>query len=168
MTTTDPVERTCTLVWSLDATPAQVFRAWTDPAHLRWFYNDTKPEPSEPIEVDLRVGGAWRQRMVISGSTDYVTGGVYLEIVPDERLVFAWGAVGGWPELDTADLERSPQVTVMLSSTGGRTEMVVVVELPEGLSEDAARAWWDLGIRGGWRATVDRLEGVFTVAPATG
>ena len=38
--------------------------------------------------------------MVISESTDYITGGVYREIVADEKLVFSWGASGGWPELD--------------------------------------------------------------------
>ena len=32
------------------------------------------------------------QHMVIDESNAYFTGGVYLEIVPDERLVFSWGA----------------------------------------------------------------------------
>jgi len=33
--------------------------------------------------------------MVISESTAYPTGGVYREIVRDEKLVFSWGAEGG-------------------------------------------------------------------------
>ena len=36
----------------------------------------------------MRVGGAWRQQMIIDESTAYVTSGVYREIVPDEKLVF--------------------------------------------------------------------------------
>ena len=50
---------------------AEVFRAWTDPEHLGWFYNPDNPIPAEPIELDLRVGGAWRQLMVIDRSTIY-------------------------------------------------------------------------------------------------
>ena len=66
------------------------------------------PVPSEPIELDLSVGGAWRQFMLIDEDTAYFTGGVYLEIVPDEKLVFAWGATDGWPKLDPDNLDRSP------------------------------------------------------------
>ena len=47
--------------------------------------------------------------------TTYFTGGVYREIVPDEKLVFAWGATDGWPQLDLERLDDSPLVTVTLS-----------------------------------------------------
>ena len=123
-------ERAYTLTWTLDAPRADVFRAWTDPAHLDWFYNDQNPVPAEPIELDLRVGGVWRQKMVISERTAYFTGGVYREIVPDEKLVFAWGAMGGWPELDPDRLDDSPQVTVSFAQVGTQTELTVSVELP--------------------------------------
>jgi uncharacterized protein YndB with AHSA1/START domain len=164
--TADTPTRRCTLTWTLDATPAEVFRAWTDPAHLRWYYNDAQPEPQEPIEVELRVGGVWRQRMVIDETTDFVTGGIYREIVPDERLVFAWGATGGWPALDPERLEDSPEVTVLLTLAGGRTEMMVVIELPESLSHAEVEEWWSRGIRDGWRDTVDRLAAALAPAPA--
>jgi uncharacterized protein YndB with AHSA1/START domain len=134
-----------------------VFRAWTDPDHLQWFYNPAQPIPDEPIELDLRVGGVWRQRMVISEKTDYVTGGVYREIVRDEKLVFNWGAAGGWPELDPERLEESPLVTVTLTEVGGQTEMSLRVDLPESLAPDQVQEWWATGVRDGWRDTVDRL-----------
>ena len=161
MTSTAPAQRTFTLTWTLDASPAEVFRAWTDPEHLGWYYNPNNPVPEEPIELDLRVGGAWRQRMVISEQTSYMTGGVYREIVPDEKLVFAWGATDGWPELDPERLDESPNVTVLLSGRDGRTEMLVTVALPAGVSENEAREWLEMGITNGWRDTVDRLAAVF-------
>ena len=83
---------------------AAVFRAWTVPSELEWFLNPDQPRPDQPVEVDLRVGGAWTVPMVIDADTSYTTGGIYLEIVPDERIVFAWGAEDGWPKLDRADL----------------------------------------------------------------
>ena len=157
MTNTGRARRDFTLMWTLDSPPKDVFRAWTDPDHLEWFYNESNPIPSEPIELDLRVGGVWRQRMVIDESTAYVTGGVYREIVPDEKLVFAWGATGGWPELDPDRLDDSPLVTVLLSQVGGRTEMMVHVELPASLSEARVEEWLSMGVRDGWRDTVNRL-----------
>ena len=69
--TNTAVKHSFTLNWVLDAPPAEVFRAWTDPEHLGWFYNPDNPIPAEPIELDLRVGGAWRQLMVINRSTIY-------------------------------------------------------------------------------------------------
>ena len=167
MTNTDSPSRDFTLTWTLDATPADVFRAWTDPDHLQWFYNDRNPIPSTPIELDLRVGGVWRQQMVIDASNDYITGGVYREIVPDEKLVFSWGATGGWPELDPERLDDSPLVTVTLEQVHGRTEMCVRVDLPANLSEDRVQHWLSLGIRDGWRQTVDRLAAEFARTPTS-
>jgi uncharacterized protein YndB with AHSA1/START domain len=166
MTSTDRTRRDFTLTWTLESSPAEVFQAWTDPDRLDWFYNDNQPIPSEPIELDLRIGGVWRQTMVIDQSTAYVTGGVYREIVPDEKLIFAWGATDGWPELDQDHLDDSPLVTVTFSAVGGRTEMTVHVELPASLSDDRVQEWWSLGIRDGWRDTVDRLAARLARTPA--
>ena len=70
--------------------------------------------------------------MVIDDSTNFVTGGIYREIVEDERLVFTWGATDGWPKIDPERLDESPLVTVTLSQISGKTEMTVHVELPVG------------------------------------
>jgi uncharacterized protein YndB with AHSA1/START domain len=155
MTSTD-VARDFTLTWTLDAPAETVFGAWTDPERLGWYFNPTQPIPDEPIELDLRVGGQWRQMMVIDEDTSYFTGGVYREIVPNERLVFAWGATDGWPQLDLDDLDGSPQVTLVLAQTGAGTELTIHVELPADLPADGVPGWWPL-VRGGWSDTVDRL-----------
>ena len=148
-------QREFTLTWTLDASPADVFQAWTDPDQLDWFYNDQQPIPAEPIELDLRVGGVWRQKMVINEGTAYFTGGVYREIVPAEKLVFAWGATDGWPELDLDRIDDSPQVTVTFDRDGERTSMTLHVQVPA-RSESDVHAWWSHA-RDGWRDTVDRL-----------
>ena len=161
MTSTDATQREFTLTWELKAPAAQVFRAWTEPDHLGWYYNPAQPVPEEPIELDLRVGGVWRQYMVIDEDTAYFTGGVYREIVQYERLVFAWGATDGWPKLDPDDLDASPTVTMTLSMDGDRTEMVVHVEVPAHLAHDGLPGWWAYA-REGWRDTIDRLAAELT------
>lgn len=163
-----------TLSWRLPASRERVFRAWTDPAHLGWFFNDAQPVPSEPIEVDLRVGGAWRQMMVIDADTRYVTGGVYREIVPDERLVFVFGAVGGWPELAGPGIDDAPLTTLTFADarvdgTPGDaslgTLLTLEVELPVHLDEEVARRLLG-GMRPGWIQTVGRLVAEIGGAPA--
>jgi uncharacterized protein YndB with AHSA1/START domain len=156
MTTTDSPKQDFTLHWTLDSPRGDVFRAWTDPDRLDWFYNDQQPIPTEPIELDLRVGGVWRQKMVIDHDTAYFTGGVYREIVTDEKLVFTWGATDGWPEIDLARLDDSPLVTVTFAETDDGTHMSVRVEVPETLIDDHKPGWWSM-VRQGMQATVDRL-----------
>jgi uncharacterized protein YndB with AHSA1/START domain len=158
MEPTSEAERSLTLTRILDAPRDLVFKAWTDPEELRWFLNIT---PSEPIEVDLRVGGVWKLMMIENEETRYFSGGIYLEIVPVERLVFAWGAVGGWPKLDVEHPERNPIVTITLIEIGEQTEMVFRMDLPDGLTDQEARDWFALGIRGGWSGTIDRLVSKF-------
>jgi uncharacterized protein YndB with AHSA1/START domain len=163
MSNTEQTQRDFTLTWTLDAAPKDVFQAWTDPDQLDWYYNPEQPIPTEPIELDLRVGGVWRQRMVVDEETAYVTGGIYREIVEDEKLVFSWGATDGWPELDLDRLENSPLVTVTLSVVDGYTEMILHVELPASFAESVPEQWF-AHIETGWRDTVDRLTA--TVAHA--
>jgi uncharacterized protein YndB with AHSA1/START domain len=154
---TETQHREFTLTYTFDSPPAEVFRAWTDPEHLDWFYNDAQPRPTEPTEVDLRVGGAWRQYMVVDEDTAYYTGGIYREIEPNQKLVFAWGAVDGWPAVDPDQLDQSPLVTVTLKESGARTTMTVHVMLPAAfVARDMPPGFLD-HIETGWRDTVDRL-----------
>ncbi|MET0812320.1 MAG: SRPBCC domain-containing protein [Microbacterium sp.] len=139
---------------------AEVFRAWTVPSELEWFLNPEQPKPHQPIEVDLRVGGAWTLRMVIDEDTAYTTGGIYLEIVPDERLVFAWGAEDGWPKLDRANLEAGPVATIVFDDLDGDTSSsraTMTLALPTEMPDDEVEEWLSRGIGTGWRMTVERL-----------
>lgn len=161
MSATSPGRTRFRLDWRIRATPQQVFEAWTQPAKLGWFFNERMPRPDEPIEVDLRVGGAWRQVMVIDAETRYVTGGIYLEIVPHERLVFAWGAVGGWPSLIPDRLDEAPRVTVALAATSSGTALTLDVDIPEAMSEELARTRLLNAVQAGWQDTVDRCAAHF-------
>ena len=150
------VQREFTLHRMVDAPRSVVFRAWTEPDGLQWFFTDGTP-PDEPVKVDLRVGGEWRQRMIVDAQTDYVTGGIYREIVPGEQLSFSWGAVGGWPELDGGAVDNAPIASVQLTDRGSRTELDFTVGLPAHLSDEEVAAWLATGMRQGWGDTIDRL-----------
>jgi uncharacterized protein YndB with AHSA1/START domain len=146
-----------TLTWHFDAPRDRVFRAWTDPAHLGWFFNDEQPVPPEPIEVDLRVGGTWRQMMVYSPDDRKYAGGVYREIVPDAVLEFVFGAVGGWPDLAGDGMDTAPVVRVEFADApGGGTDLTLTTRLRQQGDEQGLRELL-AAMRAGWTQTVERL-----------
>jgi uncharacterized protein YndB with AHSA1/START domain len=168
MTSTYDLARGFTVARTIAATPAEVFRSWTDPDHMGWYFNPSMPAPG-PADVDLRTGGAWRLDMVINAELDYITGGIYRDIEPSSLLAFFWGAVGGWPELaptdtDPTGLAEAPLVTITLADAAPdgtdaapATEQVFRLALPDHLSETQVGEWLALGIRPGWTETIDRL-----------
>ncbi len=71
----------------LKAPRALVWQCWTDPAHLpHWFA--PKPVVTRVVALDLRAGGRFVTAMSMDG-TDFPVGeGSFLEVAPQERLVF--------------------------------------------------------------------------------
>jgi uncharacterized protein YndB with AHSA1/START domain len=155
---TTSTDRGFTLTRTLNAPRATVWRAWTEPAELVWFLNPGMPMPDEPISVDLRVGGAFRVHMIVNDELDYMTGGIYREIVPIERLVFEWGAVDGWPRLDPANPDDAPlTILEFLDNGDGTTEQRLRVEFPPGMPDARVADWLASGMNDGWGMTIDRL-----------
>lgn len=108
-----------TITRVLDAPRELVWRAWTEEKELaQWLYPSGASTPPESISFDVREGGRYRYTMIDDASgEEYPTGGVFIDVVPFERLVFTWAR----PE---DPIEQSPVVTVTLTAQGERTEMV--------------------------------------------
>lgn len=160
---TNTTGRGFTLTRTLNAPRATVWRAWTDPAELVWFLNPETTALDEPISVDLRVGGAFRLRMIVNDDLEYVTGGIYREIVPVERLVFEWGAVDGWPKLDPAHPDDAPLTILEFIDNGdGTTEQRLHVAFPASMADARVDEWLSSGMREGWGMTIDRLVALYS------
>ena len=74
---------------------AQVWRAWTEPALLMpWFC----PMPWKTIdcEIDLRPGGLFRTTMQSPEGAEFPNAGCYLEVVPQEKLVWTNALLPGF------------------------------------------------------------------------
>ena len=127
--------------------PAETFKAWTDPEELkRWWGPPGYDAPS--IEVDLRVGGRYRfaMRKLADGRTTIVTG-VYQEIVPGVRLVFTWNWEVGPP------FGSNTLVTVEFREAEGGTELVLIHERFD--SEQARDEHTK-----GWNGCLEKLEAI--------
>jgi uncharacterized protein YndB with AHSA1/START domain len=81
-----------TLKRRLNAPPAKVYAAWTEPEKLtRWFGPDSGAVTK--AETDLRVGGRFHVVFFTEDGEEHDVSGVYREVVPDERLVFTCGLI---------------------------------------------------------------------------
>lgn len=73
-----------------DASPARVFAAWADPeAKSSWF--GSPDADHDEYELDFQVGGREYSRgKVPGGNGTYTYDARYQDIVPDERIVYAY------------------------------------------------------------------------------
>lgn len=72
-----------------------VWKAWTTPAHLKeWFV--PKPWSVTECEIDLRPGGIFRTVMRSPEGEEFDSPGCYLDVVPQERLVFTDALLPGF------------------------------------------------------------------------
>lgn len=68
----------------IDASPETVFALLTNPAQMkRWL--------AEIVEADARPDG----RFLVTGPSGLTIEGIYLEVVPHEKVIFTWGGVEG-------------------------------------------------------------------------
>ena len=92
---------------------------------------------------DARVGGRYRLSFSKEDGEYYEVGGVYREVVPNQRLVFSWA----WHSTP----ERESLVTVTLKPDGGGTLLTLHHEQ---LFDQAARDSHEQG----WTSMLDNLE----------
>lgn len=124
----------------LDAPPARVFLAWTDPAQFAvWFGgHDAR---LEDVAMDVRPGGAWSARMVLEGGHEIRWAGTFVELDEPSRLALTL--------TDAPEEPPGEPLTVELEDLGGRTRMVVVQRGDELTEEQYAQA------RAGWESFFD-------------
>jgi uncharacterized protein YndB with AHSA1/START domain len=123
----------------LDATPAEVWRALTEPEELAtWF--------GPAVELDLRPGGAGR--FVDDDGT--ARRAVVDEVHDGVRLVLRW-----WPEGDDPGAGASV-VTFVVAPTGSGTRLVVTEQLVARASTAGMRAAADAA-RTAWMWRLDLL-----------
>ena len=142
MSTETRTKPSLTIKRRLNAPPAKVYGAWTDPAQIaRWF----GPGQAETLraETDVRVGGRYRIVMRSADGEEHDVSGVYREVVPNEKLVFSWA----WRTTP----ERESLVTITLKADGTGTMLTLTHEQ---FFDEPARDRH----RSGWTGALDKLE----------
>lgn len=123
----------------------RVFRAWTDPAlAVQWW--GPKWHPATFLEMDVRVGGAWRGKLrSVADGTVLSHHGVFQEIVEPSLLSFTFA----WDEEGERGMETL--VTLTFENLGSSTRFILQ-QMP------FASAGERDGHVEGWNSALNRLE----------
>ena len=143
-------DRALVLARLMKAPRAALWRCWTEPALLeQWFC--PPPWRVSKAEIELRPGG--RFFTVMNGPNGEIVDnvGVYLEVVPRERLVFTDAFAQAW----------EPSQKPFMTAT------ITLEDAPGGTRYVARAAHWsaadrkaheDMGFEQGWGVAADQLE----------
>jgi uncharacterized protein YndB with AHSA1/START domain len=150
MTHADVADRELVLTRVIDAPREALYRAWTEPELLKqWF----APAPlTTPVaELDVRPGGANLIVMKTPDGQVMPNRGVYLEVVPNEKLVFTDAYASPWTPSER------PFMTVILTFDdlgGGQTRYTARVRHWSVADREQHE---QMGFHQGWGLCADQL-----------
>jgi uncharacterized protein YndB with AHSA1/START domain len=127
-----------------------IYRAWTTPELIRRWWS-AKRGAVTVANVNLRVGGAWRQVMVTDDGFEVAFHGEYRELVPNERIV-STEVYKGMPEGEALN-------TLTLTEANGRTTLTILVQHENQAHRDAHI---NSGMEAGMQNAMDLLEQAVT------
>ena len=130
---------------------ATLWRAWTEPRLLKEWWCP-RPWTTEVKAFELRPGGAFHTFMQGPDGGTSDNPGCFLEIVPQQRIVFSSMLTGGWRP-------NSPWMpftaVITLADEGEGTRYVARVMHPDQATRDRHE---ELGFFDGWNTCITQLE----------
>lgn len=127
-----------------------VWECWTSPEHIPHFFVP-RPHRVTAVDIDLRVGGRFNTTFEVDGAT-MENKGVYLEVVPNEKLVFTDAYTEGWkPAPD-------PFMTAILLLSDAQGGGTTYTAIARHRTPDTRRTHEEMGFFDGWGTVVTQLE----------
>jgi uncharacterized protein YndB with AHSA1/START domain len=132
-----------------------VWTAWTTPEHLKhWF----TPAPWQTVdcEIDLRPGGIFRTTMLSPEGQEFPNLGCYLEIIPNEKLIWTNALQPGFRPVKLEPSENAFAFTAILTFVpeGNGTKYTATVIHSD---EASCQRHNDMGFHSGWGKALDQL-----------
>jgi uncharacterized protein YndB with AHSA1/START domain len=143
-------DRELVLTRLIDAPRERLYAAWTDAEMLkRWFA--PLPHTTPIAELDVRPGGSSLVVMRDPQGNDYPNRGVYLEVVPNERLVVTDAYTHAW------EPSEKPFMTLIVTfgDEGGMTRYTARARHWSVADREAHEK---MGFHRGWSQCADQLE----------
>lgn len=146
-----PADRELVLQRVLHAPREKLYRCWTTPELItQWF----TPPPFKTVKavMDVRAGGASCITMRSPEGQEFPNPGVYLEVVPNERIVATDAYTTAW------EPSEKPFMTLILTfedAGDGRTKYTARVRHWTVADREAHEK---MGFHAGWGIATDQLE----------
>lgn len=133
----------------IDVPVELVWKAWTTPSSLKeWFV--PKPWSVTSVEIDLRPGGIFASTMRSPEGQEFENVGCYLEVVPNQRLVFTDTLLPGYrpsaKPFFTAVLELTP------NGSGTRYKAIAIHG-----NDETRKSHEEMGFHDGWGTVVTQM-----------
>ncbi len=133
------------------AAPRQlIWECWTDPTHIPHFFIPA-PHKVTTVDIDLRVGGRFNTTFDVDG-TVMDNHGVYLEVVPNEKLVFTDGYREGWKPV------AEPFMTAILLLSDAPEGGTHYMAIARHRTPETRKTHEDMGFFDGWGTVATQLE----------
>ncbi|WP_422081354.1 SRPBCC domain-containing protein [Ulvibacterium sp.] len=143
--------RTLTIERTFKAPLALVWQAWTQPEHIvNWW--GPKGMGTEVIEHNFHVGGRWKYRMQMPDGSEFITEGVYSEIVEFEKIVTS---------ADFKPMTENVELHILFEENGDTTNFTFHVLHA---TEEYCKQQEKMGFYNGWGSTFDRLDSYVTAS----
>lgn len=134
----------------INAPPEKLFRCWTDPELMKqWFV--PKPWSIASVQVDLRAGGSSCVVMRSPDGKEFPNPGIYLEVVPNKKLVFTDAYTSAWVPSE------KPFMTAIVTFEdlgGGKTKYTARARHWTAADKEAHEK---MGFHQGWGICADQL-----------
>jgi uncharacterized protein YndB with AHSA1/START domain len=133
----------------INAPREKVFNAWTDPKLLKqWFA--PLPWTTPVVKNDVRAGGSSMVIMRGPDGNEFPCPGVYLEVVPNERIVFTDAFTKAWQPSDKAFMVGE----LSFEDMDGKTKYTARVRH---WTEADREAHEKMGFHEGWKICTEQL-----------
>jgi uncharacterized protein YndB with AHSA1/START domain len=153
-----PSNRELVLTRIINAPREKVFNAWTDPEILKqWFA--PLPWTTPVAQLDVRPGGANLIVMRDPEGREFPNRGIYLEVVPNQRLVFTDAYTSAW------EPSEKPFMTVVLTFENAGEDKTRYTARVRHWTVADRDAHEKMGFHQGWSQCATQLEAVIN-APA--
>ncbi len=137
--------RTLTLKRTFDAPFKLVWEAWTQPEHIALWWGPKGMEV-KVVEHDFRVGGIWKYTMKMPDGNEFITEGVYSEIVELEKIISS---------ADFKPMTEGVEIQALFEENGDKTNFTFNVVHA---TEEYCKQQEKMGFYNGWGSVFDGLE----------
>ena len=138
-----------------DVPVERVWKGWTDPEQLKQWWTPA-PWKTVEAETDLRPGGIFRTVMLSPEGEKFPNLGSYLEVIPNERLIWTAALKPGFRPQPTSVLGEilfTAVITFEKTATGGTKYTAHVMHQ----TEEHRKQHEEMGFVAGWSAVWDQL-----------
>jgi len=127
-----------------------IWECWTSPKHIPQFFVPA-PHRVTAVEIDLRVGGRFNTTFEVEGE-EMQNRGVYLEVLPGEKLVFTDTYTEGWKPA------AEPFMTAILLLADAPDGSTRYTAIARHRSPEIRQTHEDMGFFEGWGTVATQLE----------